>query len=96
MDSNLFLQPGSSPSLTCKIHPVVIFTILDHYVRRQESQERVIGTLLGVETDGVIEIRNCFPVPHSELKVCTLRNKIIFYILKQNNTDLFSFRKYQS
>ena len=63
--SNLFLS-SSLPLITCKIHPVVIFTILDHYVRRSESQERVIGTLLGVETDGVVEIRNCFPVPHSE------------------------------
>jgi len=27
----------------------------------------VIGTLLGEETDGVVEIKNCFPVPHNEL-----------------------------
>ncbi|KYQ90992.1 Mov34/MPN/PAD-1 family protein [Tieghemostelium lacteum] len=49
-----------------KVHPVVIFNILDHYIRRNVGQDRVIGTLLGYYNDGVIEIRNCFPVVHSE------------------------------
>jgi len=49
-----------------KVHPVVIFNILDHYIRRNEGQDRVIGTLLGVNVEGVIEIRDCFPVPHTE------------------------------
>ncbi|EGG13560.1 Mov34/MPN/PAD-1 family protein [Cavenderia fasciculata] len=49
-----------------KVHPLVIFNILDHYIRRNEGQDRVIGTLLGFNNDGVIEIRNCFPVVHSE------------------------------
>jgi translation initiation factor 3 subunit F len=26
----------------------------------------VIGTLLGINFDGLIEIRSCFPVPHTE------------------------------
>merc|ERR1711865_89420 len=50
----------------CKVHPAVVFTILDHHSRRKEGQERVIGTLLGSNVDGVIEIENCFPVPHNE------------------------------
>jgi translation initiation factor 3 subunit F len=49
-----------------KVHPVVIFNILDHFIRRQEGQDRVVGTLLGANVDGAIEIRNCFPVPHYE------------------------------
>jgi translation initiation factor 3 subunit F len=49
-----------------KVHPVVIFNILDHFIRRTEGQDRVIGTLLGVNVEGTIEIRNCFPVPHTE------------------------------
>jgi len=48
----------------CKLHPVVIFEILDHFVRRNENQERVIGTLLGINLDGVIEFRSSFPVPY--------------------------------
>jgi hypothetical protein len=55
---------GSQVSV--KVHPVVIFNILDHFIRRTEGQDRVIGTLLGVNVEGVIEIRNCFPVPHTE------------------------------
>ncbi|EFA83343.1 Mov34/MPN/PAD-1 family protein [Heterostelium album PN500] len=56
-----------SPSqLTVKVHPVVIFNILDHYIRRHDGQDRVIGTLLGYNNDGVVEIKNSFPVVHSE------------------------------
>jgi len=47
------------------LHPVVVVSILDHHIRRSEGY-RVIGTLLGSNTDGNIEIRDCFPVPHSE------------------------------
>jgi len=62
--SLLDLQTGNQVS--CKIHPTVIFAILDHYVRRNDSQNRVIGTVLGVENDGVIEIKSSFPELHSE------------------------------
>lgn len=31
----------------CKIHPVVLFSIVDSYERRPEYSQRVIGTLLG-------------------------------------------------
>lgn len=53
-------------STSCRLHPVVVFSVLDHYVMRSEGQTRVIGTLLGLNNDGVIEVRNCFPVPHTE------------------------------
>jgi len=49
-----------------KVHPVVTFSVLDHYVRRVEGQRRVIGTLLGTVTAGVVEVISCFPVPHME------------------------------
>lgn len=61
----MFLD-GSSGSVACKVHPAVVLTILDHFSRRNEGQDRVIGTLLGEEHDGVVEIRNCFPVPHED------------------------------
>lgn len=54
-----------------KLHPVVIFQILDRYVRRNDGQERVIGTLFGrlentSSTSRVLTITQCFPVPHLE------------------------------
>ncbi|KAF2072907.1 hypothetical protein CYY_005764 [Polysphondylium violaceum] len=61
-ESSIFLPS----QVSVKVHPVVIFNILDHYIRRNDNQDRVIGTLLGFNNDGVIEIRNCFPVVHSE------------------------------
>lgn len=49
-----------------KVHPVVIFQILDRALRRAEEQERVIGTLLGRVENGVAEVTNSFAVPHLE------------------------------
>jgi len=65
MDSTPVHLRTTSATPFCKVHPVVIFNILDHFVRRNEGP-RVIGTLTGINIEGVIEIRNCFPVPHTE------------------------------
>jgi len=43
-----------------------LFSILDHYLRRADKQDRVIGTLLGVRNEGEIEVRSSFAVLHSE------------------------------
>ncbi|KAJ1912490.1 hypothetical protein H4219_005581 [Mycoemilia scoparia] len=50
------------------IHPVVLFSILDHYLRRNATQDNVIGTLLGVLGDDgrIVEVRSCYAVPHYE------------------------------
>jgi len=64
MDNSLYLKTGQTFSQVF-VHPVVVVSILDHYLRRNEGY-RVIGTLLGTNTDGVIEVRDCFPVPHTE------------------------------
>lgn len=71
--STLFLASSSSndgtkSSVKVNLHPVVLFSVLDHHIRRDGAQKRVIGTLLGRINDGVIEVTNCFPVPHSEKK----------------------------
>jgi len=50
-----------------KIHPNVFFIIVDAFERRSTEQHRVIGSLLGSNDNGVVEITNCFCVPHSEL-----------------------------
>jgi len=64
-DYSLFVD-GTTGNVQCRVHPAVVFTILDHFSRRNEGQTGVIGTLLGEENDGVVEIKNCFPVPHNE------------------------------
>ena len=51
----------------CTVHPAVLFSIVDHYSRREEDQNRVIGTLLGtIGDDGEVTVCSCFPVPHTE------------------------------
>ncbi|KAG6817886.1 hypothetical protein H0H87_001718 [Tephrocybe sp. NHM501043] len=56
--------PRTPTSVT--VHPVALFTILDHYLRRGDNQDRVIGTLLGSRTDTEIEVKSAFAVLHSE------------------------------
>jgi len=59
---------ASLAPLTVSIEPVVLFSILDHALRRNANQKRVIGTMLGVRSDDgtEVEVRNCFAVPHNE------------------------------
>jgi translation initiation factor 3 subunit F len=59
---------SSQAPLCASIEPVVLFSILDHALRRNANQKRVIGTMLGVRSDDgtEVEIRNCFAVPHNE------------------------------
>lgn len=52
-------------SLTVRIHPVVLFGIVDSYERRNEDVKRVIGTLLGMAT-----------LLHERLRLCS-ENKVI-------------------
>jgi hypothetical protein len=49
-----------------QIEPVVLFSILDSYMRREKESERIIGTLMGSVDDGVVTVNNCFVVNHQE------------------------------
>jgi len=49
-----------------KIHPTVLFSIIDSYERRNEKMTRVVGTLLGSNIQGNIEVTDCFVVPHRD------------------------------
>ncbi|XP_071806182.1 eukaryotic translation initiation factor 3 subunit F-like [Asterias amurensis] len=50
----------------CHVHPVALFSIVDSFERRNDEAARVIGTLLGTNINGIVEITNCFCVPHNE------------------------------
>jgi len=54
--------PGSGLTVY-RLHPVVVFSILDHFKRRGDGQSRVVGTLLGEKKGNFVYIKNCFPVP---------------------------------
>lgn len=51
-------------AFTTTTSPVVLFSVLDHFLRRDDSQQKVIGALLGVRSqDGSeVEIRNVMPL----------------------------------
>ena len=62
-----FHRPNRRSPSSATVHPVALFSILDHYLRRTDEQERVIGTLLGTRSDtGEVEVRSAFAVLHSE------------------------------
>lgn len=60
-------QPSTAP-LKVTVQPQALFSILDHSLRRNKDQDRVIGTLLGQRSDDGTEItiQNCYAVPHTE------------------------------
>ncbi|KAJ3846806.1 hypothetical protein EV368DRAFT_76950 [Lentinula lateritia] len=60
------------------IYPVVLFSILDHYLRRKDDQDRVIGTLLGTRMETHVEIQTSFVVAHSETsRLRLIRRKLL-------------------
>jgi translation initiation factor 3 subunit F len=49
--------------LNCVIHPTIAPNILDHYLRKPEDQEIVVGILLGTLDGSQIDIYSSFAVP---------------------------------
>lgn len=60
------LLPLLGLNVRVTVHPVVLLSICDAYIRRNDKQERVIGTLLGSVVDGVVQVQRCYVVPHNE------------------------------
>ncbi|KAJ3045565.1 hypothetical protein HDV00_009222 [Rhizophlyctis rosea] len=59
---------AASQAFSVSVGPVVLFSVLDHFLRRPDTQDRVIGALLGVRSEdgSEVEIRNSFPLSHNE------------------------------
>lgn len=50
-------------NIDVKVHPVVLFNVIDAFERRPKNTPRVLGTLLGnVDKLGNVEVSNCFVV----------------------------------
>ncbi|KAA8496655.1 Eukaryotic translation initiation factor 3 subunit F [Porphyridium purpureum] len=65
--TDIFLG-GEGYDVKCvRVSPVVLFSVLDHFIRRPETNHRVIGALIGtLHDDFSVDVRSAFPVPHSE------------------------------
>ncbi|CAN8074777.1 unnamed protein product [Agarophyton chilense] len=65
--TDIFLGGEDSGVREVQVSPVVLFNVLDHFIRRTEGKKRVIGTLLGRFTaSGTVYVTDSFPLPHSE------------------------------
>ena len=55
--SNLeIIALAETPTPVVKVHPTVVFSILNNFVRRNDREQRVIGALLGIAKEGSIEV----------------------------------------
>ena len=63
-DKELTFDPEQ---VRAQVEPAVLFAIVDHFSRRDEAQDFVVGTLMGTEEGGVVTISSSFPVPHTEV-----------------------------
>lgn len=82
------LSIGESQKLVVKLHPTVVFSILNNFIRRNDRESRVIGTLLGTIKDGVVEVTEAFGVPHMEK-----RDELFVAINKDYHKQMFSFHR---
>lgn len=67
------LNLRSGPAgLTCKVHPSVLVTICDSYIRRPSGARRVIGTLLGYAIEDSVFVKACYTEisEEDEAQVC--------------------------
>lgn len=65
--TDIFVSEESAGVRTVTVAPVVLMSVLDHYIRRSSGKSRVIGTLLGrFLPDGGVQVTNTFPVQHKE------------------------------
>jgi translation initiation factor 3 subunit F len=60
------MSTSKSRNLSCRVHPLVISTILDAYVRRQDGNEKCIGALMGCFEGNCLVITDAFMVLHKE------------------------------
>eukprot|EP01029_Cantina_marsupialis_P028949 TRINITY_DN778235_c0_g1_i1.p1 TRINITY_DN778235_c0_g1~~TRINITY_DN778235_c0_g1_i1.p1 ORF type:complete len:297 (+),score=79.13 TRINITY_DN778235_c0_g1_i1:52-942(+) len=65
MDSSFHLE--NDKKIEVKVHPVAVFGITEHHLRRKRDQRRVIGTLLGTNDNGVVHVQETFPVSHDNV-----------------------------
>ena len=69
MSDTLIRQVKAVNSNVVVVHPTVLLSIVDHYVRlaKDTKKRRVVGTLMGEYGDnGVLEVTNCYAVPFEE------------------------------
>jgi translation initiation factor 3 subunit F len=55
-------------AFTTSVSPVVLFTGLDHFLRRDDGQNKVVGAILGVRSQSgtEVEIRNAMPLIYNK------------------------------
>lgn len=54
----------SALNLTVRVHPLVLFQVVDAFERRNADSQRVIGTLLGESSNEYVHRAKLIPLPH--------------------------------
>lgn len=66
MDPLYLAQAENAQAQAVNVHPLVLFSVLDHHIRRDAAQDRVIGALLGTVTGGQVHVTDAFGVYHTK------------------------------
>jgi len=75
--------------MRCRIHTVVVFTILDGYMRRTEDLN-LFGTLLGNVSEGnIVEITDCFVVQNKSID----DGERTFQVLKEHCESMYELKQ---
>lgn len=96
------LNLASGPAgISVRVQPVVLLNICDAFIRRNEGQERVIGTLLGSVGEGIVEVKNSYAVPHNESAesvsfVILMSFKELYFSIAYSHSDFEDFLIEQS
>jgi len=67
-----------------------LFSVLDHYLRRGEAQDRVIGALLGTINGSVVLVSNSFAIPHTEKDQVAFINIEVYQTMKNLHSEVSS------
>lgn len=61
--TDIFIDVDNGGMRQVQLAPVVLFNVLDHYIRRSDSSQRLIWTLLGrVPSNGEVYVSDLFPL----------------------------------
>ncbi|XP_022909078.1 COP9 signalosome complex subunit 6 [Onthophagus taurus] len=87
------MAPGTTGSVTCSLHPLVIMNVSEHWTRERAqnaSVQRVIGALIGKQKGRNIEIMNSFELVFSVIGEDVIIDRDYYNMKEEQFKQVFS------
>lgn len=91
-NANIMAGPGTTPSVTASLHPLVILNISEHWTRiRAQAGEtcQVFGALIGKQKGRNIEVMNSFELRVDRVGVDVIINREYYQTKEQQFKQVF-------